>query len=150
MSAPPAAPRRATNRRAFGTVDASSPLLQLYCRFVALELALKDLGVPKAQFQQGGHNVFRAIDSLSTIPNPVKTSLATIQTQLSRLFCDDGRRVTPEKYPDLRYLRHTSDFTTDASTDADLNEALRLINALIADLDAHWANQSPPQDTVVP
>lgn len=38
----PALAAHRLNRRAFGQIDVSSALLQLYCTLVAIELALKD------------------------------------------------------------------------------------------------------------
>lgn len=144
---------RTYNRRAFGNL--TSPLMELYGKLVAVELALKDVhayrpGLPKTDplklaFDPSGHNILGAIQSLN-YPSPVLTGLTALEAQLRTLKADGGS-LDPRKYPHLRYLDHQSDHP-DGSTDTDLHEALRLLRALIQHLDAHW--QTLTQPPVVP
>jgi hypothetical protein len=111
------------NRRAFGSVvryvfgpaDDDDPLrlLALYCALVRLELALKD---HDASFRRKGHDVCGMLENLG-----IATALVVqLRTRLQTLQCvrlDGGSgTVRPDRYPDLRYLRHASDFPGESTT----------------------------------
>ncbi len=115
------------NQQSFkvGGADPSNPLLCLYCSLVVLELAIKD------HFHQSGSwkTSHCIIDWLTT--DLGETSLgAQLESKLSALYCThrDGSEVNvvANRYPDIRYLRHETDFPG-KSTDSQLNEALDIV-----------------------
>ncbi|QSV70169.1 MAG: hypothetical protein HEQ20_04555 [Aphanizomenon flos-aquae KM1D3_PB] len=122
----------AYNRAAFTTgADSSNYLLSLYCSLVALELAIKDHLDPP---WQTGHKIIDWLGSLG------ETSLATqLDAQLSALYCThkDGTEVNVKanQYPDLRYIRHESDFPG-KSTDNQIQAALDIIRDIKIQLNA--------------
>lgn len=116
------------NRAAFFNADGSAPLLRLYARLVALELTLKD---DDPTNYAEGHDVIEMVNKRS---DPALTSLATaLDTTLRKLWCSDKhgspKYVNPQKYPDIRYLRHESDYSG-TTTDADLTAALDALESL--------------------
>jgi hypothetical protein len=90
-----------------------------------LELAIKDHFHQSGSWKRG-HCI---IDWLTTDLD--ETSLGTqLDTKLSALYCTarDGSEapVAANSYPDIRYLRHETDFPG-KSTDSQLKEALEII-----------------------
>lgn len=113
------------NRTAFqGAAVAAGSLLSLYCSLVELELGIKDYFA--ASGWRGGHRVIDWISELGEAALAVQLS-----NRLGSLRCTgrDGNvaPVAGNAYPDVRYLRHESDFAG-MSTDAQLNEALGVLN----------------------
>ena len=116
------------NIRAFknAALGISNPLLRLYCSLVELELAIKDhLQQQPSGSWKNGHRVTVWLTDLG------ESSLSTqLSTQLSVLYCTnkngDEANVQATQYPDLRYLRHETDFPF-KSTDAQLNDALSIV-----------------------
>jgi hypothetical protein len=115
------------NKNSFqvGGSNFSNPLLCLYCSLVVLELSIKD------HFHQSGSwkTGHRIIDWLSN--DLCETSLGSqLDSKLSALYCThrDGTEVNVDanRYPDIRYLRHETDFPG-KSTDTQLQEALEII-----------------------
>lgn len=140
-------PRR-TNRRAFGKVDPTSPLLQLYCKLVAVELALKDVH-GRGACSPGGHNFIGAIQNPShAYPTVVQVALTPLITALQGLR-KEGAALVPSKYPEMRYLDHATD-QAGGTTDVQLRDALRLTNDLIKELNTHWHGLPTPLEAVVP
>ena len=113
------------NKQAFGNAAASSSLLlSLYCSLVVIELAIKDYSAPWPK----GH---RIIEWLTSLGEP---SLAQqLRSALMALQCTDrsGNQspVSGDQYPDLRYLRHHSDFAN-MTTDAQLQDALDIVGSI--------------------
>lgn len=142
---------RRTNRRAFGAVDANAaPLLQLYCKLVAIELALKDLHGRTAFPLHRGHDFVHALRNVAPpYPPAVHNVLTPLDMALRRLR-REGRDLDPGKYPELRYLDHADDHHPVGTTDDELREALRLTMALIRELNTHWRGLPTPQEAVVP
>jgi hypothetical protein len=113
------------NKKAFADgILAASPLLSLYCSLVIIELGIKD-HLPE---WPTGH---RVIEWLTTLGEP---SLAQqLRTALIVLQCTDrsGNRapVSGDQYPDLRYLRHDSDFPG-MTTETQIQDALDIVNSV--------------------
>ncbi len=114
------------NRAAFaaGTINTNG-LLSLYCSLVVLELALKDHLHQTSGRWETGHRIIYWLNELG------ETSLSIqLATKLSALYCTsrNGTEVSirPDQYPDIRYLRHESDFPG-KSTDTQIQEALDII-----------------------
>lgn len=123
------------NRAAFFGLNASSPLVKLYLRLVALEMALKDTDPSNYSL---GHDVIQMVQNRN---DPALSALATaLHAALAGLHCTDRRgrpaTVSPAKYPDLRYLRHDSDFPG-TTTDGALATALQALEDLITELARH-------------
>jgi hypothetical protein len=115
------------NQRSFksATSNFNNPLVSLYCSLVLLELAIKD-HLHKSGSWKSGHHI---IDWLSN--DLGETSLGSqLSSKLSVLYCTSrsGIEVTvdPNRYPDIRYIRHETDFSG-KSTDAQIQEALEII-----------------------
>lgn len=115
------------NQQSFkiGESNPSNPLLCLYCSLIVLELAIKDHFHQSGSWRMG----HRIIDWLTT--DLGETSLGTqLESKLSVLYCTyrDGSEVNVDanRYPDIRYLRHETDFPG-KSTDSQLKEALEII-----------------------
>ena len=110
------------NRLAFEAGrTAGSPLLALYSVLVILELALKDGKTPWPK----GHLVQQWLGEL----NDAGLTAMTYQlaNELQSLTCTDRSGgeapVALDRYPDLRYLRHETDYPG-KSTDANIAQAL--------------------------
>lgn len=120
------------NRTAFHSTLASvglPALLRAYCGMVVLELALKDhLGIANI-----GHDIPEMLHRLSPANPGLRPALNVLRCELTnklaKLYATkiDGTtgRVSPQSYPNIRYLRHTSDWSNDASTEDEI-EALRI------------------------
>ncbi|WP_081599402.1 hypothetical protein [Prochlorothrix hollandica] len=115
------------NQQSFkvGGSNSSNPLLCLYCSLVVLELAIKDHFHQSGPWKRG-HCI---IDWLTN--DLGETSLGTqLESKLSALYCTyrDGSEVNVDanRYPDIRYLRHETDFPG-KSTDSQLKEALEIM-----------------------
>ena len=103
--------------------QAGNPLLSLYCALVSIELSLKD----NAPQWQPGHKIETWLTNIS---DPGLTSLAyQLSSGLQRIYCTDLRgkesSVALDSYPDLRYIRHDSDYAGKTPT-TDLESALVL------------------------
>lgn len=117
------------NRTAFHSMLASigvPTLLRAYCGMVVLELALKDrLGLVNI-----GHDIPEMLHRLSSGNPSLRAALNVLRSdltnKLAKLYATkiDGTtvRVSPQSYPNVRYLRHTSDWPNDASTDDEIEE----------------------------
>jgi hypothetical protein len=131
----PAPNRHITNRRIFKEVDALDPLLQLYCKLVALELSLKDFNANNITLS---HDVYAMTLSTFQTNSSIAAAAATLNGDLATLSCSDRRgrpaNVQATKYPDLRYVRMNTDFDPPSSTDAEIRRALNSLNALINEL----------------
>jgi hypothetical protein len=115
------------NKNSFqvGGSNFSNPLLCLYCSLVVLELSIKDHFHQSGSWKTGHH----IIDWLTN--DLCETSLGSqLDSKLSALYCThrDGTEVNVDanRYPDIRYLRHETDFPG-KSTDTQLQEALEII-----------------------
>jgi hypothetical protein len=99
-------------------------LLSLYCSLVTVELALKDSVTPWRQ----GHRIQQWLDELNDAGlNALTYQLAT---QLLRVICTDrtGNEapIGVNSYPDLRYVRHETDFPG-RTTDADIQRCIEIL-----------------------
>jgi len=110
------------------------PLLSAYGQLAALELALKDyFNVQKNQWQ-GGHDVPQL---LADLLDSGTISLSTqLRTKISSIPCTDNKgnhsQIRPDKYPDLRYVRHKNDFFTHGVSDKELEGLVLLIKQIIS------------------
>ncbi len=109
------------NRNAFRIRIAANPLLDLYSALVVLELALKDRMI----IWVSGHDVADFVSRAG------ESALAQrLRTTLASLWCTDRQgneaRVAPDRYPDLRYLRHETDFAG-KTTNAELHAVLTIV-----------------------
>ncbi len=112
------------NRAAFqGLAPGSNILLRLYCTLVALELSIKDHFAGAGW--RNGHRIVDWVTELGEAALAVQLS-----NRLGALMCtaSDGNAapVGGNSYPDLRYLRHTTDFAG-TSTDAQIQQALEIL-----------------------
>jgi hypothetical protein len=127
--------RHTSNQRMFGQLDASEQLFQLYCRLVALELALKNFNHNNFGLS---HDVCQmAIDTFAS-NSAVAAAATTLNGDLSSLICSDRSgsptNIMSKKYPDLRYLRRPIDFSPPSSNDAEIARALKSLESLIDEL----------------
>ena len=98
-------------------------LLSLYCALVALELGIKDhfagAGWPS------GHRIADWVSELGQAALSVQ-----LRNQLSALQCTDrdgvAASVEANSYPELRYIRHESDFVG-TTTDVQIEAALQVV-----------------------
>lgn len=121
------------NRTAFQAgMVAASPLLALYCSLVDLELALKN------HFWAGGWR--RGHKVIDWVADAGEAALSIhLENCLTALKCTAitgaVSTVAGNSYPDVRYLRHQSDFVG-TSTDQELHLALQAVNDVRAALRA--------------
>jgi hypothetical protein len=109
------------NRNAFRNKGVAVHLIDLYCALVVLELSLKD----KMAAWVGGHDVSDFVSRAG------EAALAQrLRTALGTLWCTSTQgtetHVSPARYPDLRYLRHETDFAG-KTTDAELHSVLIIV-----------------------
>jgi len=115
-------------------------LLGAYISLVAIELFLKDHLPQYVNKVPATHDVPKMLKTLATHVD-VKysgafTSMATqLATRLANLWCaaKDGSAspVPSASFPYIRYVRHSSDWQSSASNDADLNDVLVVSNQII-------------------
>lgn len=135
------APEKHTvNARAFRSMDAADPAFRSYCQFVAIELLLKDYDPALYSHR---HDIFSMISA--RFPNNARLNAVAIAvaTSLAKLWCSGlapktsvllPMLVSSKKYPDLRYVRRASDFSSNASSDADVELLLAAMHDLIEEL----------------
>jgi hypothetical protein len=119
------------NRNAFASgFTLSSPLVSTYCQLCCIEMMLiqylKKNGTPT----QGTHNIPVLLTTLALQPeiapsdvgtiNGFSGGLATKLSSLRRQGVSSIGPVRPSSYPDIRYVRHNSDFLNNCSTTADI------------------------------
>ncbi len=136
---------RSYNRRVFGRLDATSPLLKLYGTLVAIEIALKDAGL---QCGKKGHDFHAAVSGVPFQPSTISVSQNVVQA-LTALQIDNGL-AKGDNYPGIRYLKHVSDGIAPASSNADVQAALDEANKLVRELDREWTQAGQPHGPVVP
>jgi hypothetical protein len=131
----PPANQHTTNRRAFAARDKNDPLLCLYLDLVALELCLKD--TVRTNFQLS-HDVCQMATQTFPMNPGVSAAAVTLRGDLNVLRCSDRSggptTVRHHIYPDLRYLRLDLDFTSDASSIAEVMSAHSSLTVLIQEL----------------
>jgi hypothetical protein len=129
------------NRAAFRTVCQSSgihPLALKYCSCVLLELSLKQHLNLTSTSGNGGHNLPELVALLGNQHPRYRMSCNALQQQLAnslRRLQSQGKRgqagsIPSRSYPNMRYLRHSSDWAVDCSTDQDLISLLSLVQRL--------------------
>ncbi len=116
------------NRAAFRAVvmnENNHVLARAYCALILIELALKDeIGLPNL-----GHDVPSMLQILGRSHHNCRAALnqqrSDLNNKLSLLrvqtVSNSPGFVRAGAFPDLRYLRHTQDWATDASTDAEID-----------------------------
>ena len=125
----------AYNRQSFlAAAGCGKPLVEAYAKLVVTELALKDHRTP----WQGGHDVPGMLRDLGRAGlNSLSVQLAD---KLSRQPCTDkvgaASTVCTSRYPDLRYLRHETDFGSGTATDSGLMQLVQVIDDVIKQLQA--------------
>lgn len=119
--------------RAVPSVSALPPLLGAYMSLVTLELFLKEYLPTKGMICPHGHDVPEMLKtlarSLSGANRSVLNSIAvSLNGRLGDLWCEGIHggpvRVLGGKYPNIRYIRHVSDWTGSHSNDADVASVL--------------------------
>ena len=130
------------NRKAFRSLRTAygvDPLAVLYGSCVLIELGLKqNLGLLSTS-SNTGHNIPALLHRVSvsytmhrSVCNVLKTKF---ETELNAIFCH-GRGGNPQmvpssSYPYLRYIRHSTDWLNDSSTDADIQNLNALVDRII-------------------
>lgn len=115
------------NKKAFRSHSSTNELLIAYCTLVECELILKGLLAGHTS-KRDGHNIPKMLHRIGThrlinrgLANVIKSKL---ERSLSSLWCQskDGNavHVPSDNYPYIRYIRHDSDWTSDATTDAQI------------------------------
>ncbi len=132
----------AYNRRAFRSVRNASniePLALVYCELVLTELGIKE----SLRFCQtphnGGHNLPQLIQRVALRNPRAGVALNSLQVQLASaltaLFSQSklgtARNVPATSYPHIRYLRHSSDWPSQCSSDADLTALSSLMKRIM-------------------
>jgi len=124
----------AYNRTAFhsAVIDKNNHVLvRTYCALILIELALKDeIGslnlrhdIPSMLQQLGSNPRNRNCRAaLNKYRSELANQLSLLRTQTVN---NSSGFVRSNAFPDLRYVRHTQDWSADASTDAEI-EALRV------------------------
>jgi hypothetical protein len=132
------------NRNAFkaGRAESLPILLRTYCSLVALELGLKDvLGLPESP-DNAGHDLPDLLNQLKKQNKRATPSINCIQTQLrnqlTAIRCQGIRgmaqSVPAQSYPHIRYMRHSTDWQSDSSTDHQLRVVLSTVGKLVSSL----------------
>ncbi len=119
-----------TATHAFNGINISqvgTPLAQLYGALVTIELLAKDRLFAMTGNWNSGHDI---CTMLVIVDGNLSASCTQLKDKLERLHCTDrngkGTIVAAAKYPDIRYLRHSSDASEwpQASSDHMLKDAL--------------------------
>jgi hypothetical protein len=136
------------NRKAFRSlrsVPGLEPLAVIYGGCVLLELSLKQhLGLVQGVCN-AGHDLPQLLHRTSLLQPKLSIPCLTLKTQLENqlnaLFTQgrDGnpRPIPAQSYPYLRYLRHDSDWSKDASNDSQIVALRGLIDRIINLLQLH-------------
>lgn len=99
---------------------------------MALEITLKDWDRSNYAYAHKVAQMIRAFGD-PTLSNQADA----LELALGSMYCThrDGtqRNVSPERYPDIRYLRHEVDFPG-TTTDVHLHDAIIALDALLAEL----------------
>lgn len=121
------------NQRVFDVPDLSSPLVLLYLRLIAIEIALKNHDATNWTLQ---HDVVLMTSSFQDAA--LNALAARAKTCLGVLWCEKRGggyvRVSAANYPVVRYLRHSSDHAASASSDVELEDAKLAVNDLADEL----------------
>lgn len=124
------------NRAAFKAATANTlpTLIRTYSGLVLLELALKEsLGIANL-----GHDIPLMLQRLATKNRPQAAALNQQRSDITnKLIAIRTTRkdnsiayVRSAAYPDLRYIRHSSDWKSDASTDKEIEDLRICIDRL--------------------
>jgi len=117
------------NRQAFHFAVAHAncpPLLKTYCGLMLVELALKDqLGPTSLR-----HNIPDMLQRLGRIERSSRAALNHYRAMLSnnltilrvQTALGAAGYARAAVFPDIRYIRHHSDWNHDASSDAEIND----------------------------
>ena len=121
-------------------------LAKCYTACVYLELCLKSSQQLIHHAGPSGHNLPQMLRQLPSVQGPRSKLLAAIslasqlENQLNKLYCADKKqqpaKVDGRNYPNMRYLRHESDWggAPDTSSDGDLKKLLSLLDQIIVTL----------------
>ena len=130
------------NRRAFRSVfdtPGIDPLATIYCACILLELSLKQHLNLCSTAGNGGHDLPQLLQR-TAISNPrIRGLIASLSPQLSsslsKLFSQSkkgtARNIPANSYPHIRYLRHSSDWPSQSSSDQDLCQVLALLKRIM-------------------
>jgi hypothetical protein len=120
--------------RATASILGVNHLAKAYCTCVHIELALKEV----APAGRWGHDIGAMLQRIQA-HTPALTSrlpahAAQFRSAINRLWCQSIKglpeKARTDKYPDIRYVRHSSDWPTEASNDVDiqyLNSTLEMM-----------------------
>jgi hypothetical protein len=130
------------NKKVFGNAFGSTSidsLIAAYTGCIVLELSLKQaLGLVHTN-SNGGHDLRLLINRLAQINPKHSHAYKAFDAQLvntsKKIICQ-GRNGTPlsmppSSYPHIRYVRHSSDWTSSSTSDADIDQFLGLIQRII-------------------
>ena len=130
------------NRKAFRSVCAASgiePLATSYCACILLELSLKQHLNLVSTVSNSGHDLSALILRLGQAHRKHAATCNSLQSQLGyalRNLYSQGRNgvartVPPNSYPHIRYLRHSSDWLSDCSSDVEVVALKSLLQRII-------------------
>lgn len=134
-----------TNVSAFLQIGTGNLLFDSYRILVAIELALKDLGIDSGTT---GHDVpsmlAQAAVQYPALAAQLNTHQAKLRADLVQIICNDKNRqptaVKSNNYPYARYTRFTGDWGGISETPAQCLAALaQTCNSLLGDLRTHKA-----------
>lgn len=125
-------------RQAFG-LQGVDTFLSAYNGCILLELSLKQaLGLTESP-NNGGHDLLHLINQVarrsSKHTHACRAFNAQIVNASKKLICQ-GKNGTPaamppSSYPHIRYLRHSTDWTDNATQDEDIERFLALIQRIV-------------------
>lgn len=131
------------NRKSFESSSSSALaipiLLESYCLCVRIELALKEHLRLMNSSRNGGHDIPNLLQQLSISllgPDRAKCNALMIQFQnsIGRLWFQgisgSPCQVPNKSYPNIRYIRHNSDWPSPHSTDMDIENMNRTVKDL--------------------
>lgn len=134
-----------TNILAFLQIETYHPLLESYHILIAIELALKDLGM---QSGNTGHDIpsmlAQTAQQYPALAARLHAHQARLQTDLTQIICNHKNRhpvaVQQNNYPNVRYTRFAGDWNGVGETSAQsLTNLAQTCNSLLMELRAHKA-----------
>lgn len=134
-----------TNISAFLQIGAANPLLESYQILVAIELALKGLGIHGGTT---GHNIPLMLTQIANQHPALAAQLNAhqlkLKADLARITCNDKNSqpaaVKADNYPHTRYARFTGDWNGVSETPPlNIIALAQTCNSLLSDLKSHKA-----------
>jgi hypothetical protein len=120
--------------------DPFPPLVGTYITLVAIEIFLKDHLLKYVPKVPATHDVPKMLKTLSTYLGPrysgaITSMAAQLSTRLANIYCQgkDGgsTKVPSSSYPYIRYVRHSDDWDSCASSDDEINSIFVISSQII-------------------